>query len=60
MEVTIYSNNSDHCDYEIGNVDKPRAKQVAVVEWEDSDLEAIKVVQANKEKVKDLLFSFLR
>lgn len=60
MEVTIYSNWPDHVSYEIWAVDKPRAKLLEVVEWEDSDLEAIKVVQSNKEKVKALLFSFLR
>ena len=60
MEVTIYSNWPDHCDYEIGNHEKPRAKQVEVVDWNEQDLETIKVVQSNKEKVKALLFSFLR
>lgn len=60
MEVTIYSNHQDHVDYEIGKVDKPRAKLLEVVDWNDEDLQAIKVAQANKDKVKALLFSFLR
>ena len=60
MQVTIYSNGWDHIDYEIWEHEKPRAKQVEVVDWNDKDLEAIKIVQENQTKVKALLFSFLR